>query len=107
MAVAVTTTNDRSNHQLIAVELGAAATWQVLTLPSWARGVEIINFGASDIYLSTDKADGASGTGGVKIASGASYSFRAGGADDAFIAARQGSGSAYEIGVALRTLGNS
>ena len=107
--ISVTTTNKRENHQLIAVQLENRTTWQQLVFPDWADGAEIINFGTSDIFLSTDKADtdAAVSGDGVKLASGTAYEWRAGGPDPIYMAVRHAAGSTYEIGVAVRTRGNS
>lgn len=105
-AISVSTTNKRANHQLIAVTLEARTTWQELDFPDWADGAEIVNTGAVDVYLSTDQDDGDTGTGGVKIAAGASYGFSAGGADPLYMAVRQASGSTYDMGLAYWAKGN-
>lgn len=101
MAISLSITNNRQNHQLITAAIGAVTTWQTITFPSWVRRVQVINFNADDIYLSTDVVDGATGTGGVLVdGNGGTYNFDAGGPDGPFLAVRHASGT-YTFGLAL------
>lgn len=108
MALAVVPSRQPRNHQLVDATLPNATTWTVLTVPSWAKRVQLINHGSSTIYLSTDVADGAAGSGGVALpGSGGVYDFSAGGSGGVYIAVRHAVGATYDIGVALWDHGNA
>ena len=100
MAIAVSLTSARRNHQTIPLTMAANSNWQTITFPGWVKRVEIINYGADTMFVHTDVADGASFVSGVEVPSGGSFAFPCGGPDGPYLAVRHASGS-YAFGVQM------
>jgi hypothetical protein len=102
MALSVSLSRDNGAQALVNVTSPSGTAWHVIEFPDWVRGVQVINHGGDTLFLSSDVADEASGSGGVPVPAGGSYTFVGdpGRPTTPYLAVRHASGS-YAFGLAM------